>query len=294
MRQGQRRAGARRRPRSPPGTRARTTRTPGTVRNAPGRPDAAATRPPDRALRREPARRRSAMACRLAGEPSRRLGLGGARWPSLRADRPLVARPGRLASSSTGRTCRSRPTRSSPRGRPEAARVLAAAGAQVLVAPAAAYGASGEHEGFPGTISIGHEALHAAARRARPLGLPMGGAAWSSSTATAATCRPSRRPSTCCATRAGRWRGPRATCPVPTPTPGAPRRPCCCNLAPGRCGVDLIEAGATDPGHRADAAAARRGRRRGRPNGVLGDPPAARRGGRPAVRRARRPPGRAS
>ncbi|WP_312881131.1 mycofactocin biosynthesis peptidyl-dipeptidase MftE [Thermomonospora cellulosilytica] len=32
---------------------------------------------------------------------------------------------------------------------------------QVLVAPAIAYGASGEHAGFPGTISIGHEALHA-------------------------------------------------------------------------------------------------------------------------------------
>lgn len=31
----------------------------------------------------------------------------------------------------------------------------------VLVAPAVEYGASGEHGGFPGTISIGHEALHA-------------------------------------------------------------------------------------------------------------------------------------
>jgi mycofactocin system creatininase family protein len=30
-----------------------------------------------------------------------------------------------------------------------------------LVAPAIAYGASGEHAAFPGTISIGHEALHA-------------------------------------------------------------------------------------------------------------------------------------
>ncbi|MGP4028756.1 mycofactocin biosynthesis peptidyl-dipeptidase MftE [Actinomadura sp. 3N407] len=37
----------------------------------------------------------------------------------------------------------------------------AQAGGQVLVAPAIAYGASGEHAGFPGTISIGHEALHA-------------------------------------------------------------------------------------------------------------------------------------
>jgi creatinine amidohydrolase len=36
-----------------------------------------------------------------------------------------------------------------------------AAGPGVLVAPAVAFGASGEHEGFPGTMSIGHEALHA-------------------------------------------------------------------------------------------------------------------------------------
>ncbi|MGU3293495.1 mycofactocin biosynthesis peptidyl-dipeptidase MftE [Williamsia sp. M5A3_1d] len=30
---------------------------------------------------------------------------------------------------------------------------------QMLIAPALAYGASGEHEDFPGTVSIGHEAL---------------------------------------------------------------------------------------------------------------------------------------
>ncbi|MEV6772005.1 mycofactocin biosynthesis peptidyl-dipeptidase MftE [Nocardia sp. NPDC051030] len=35
---------------------------------------------------------------------------------------------------------------------------LAAARAQVLVAPAIAYGSSGEHEGFPGTLSIGQHA----------------------------------------------------------------------------------------------------------------------------------------
>jgi creatinine amidohydrolase len=44
-------------------------------------------------------------------------------------------------------------------------RVAAAVGARVaaaaslLVAPPVGYGASGEHEGFPGTVSIGHEAL---------------------------------------------------------------------------------------------------------------------------------------
>jgi creatinine amidohydrolase len=35
----------------------------------------------------------------------------------------------------------------------------AASDTDLLVAPTVAYGASGEHEGFPGTVSIGHEAL---------------------------------------------------------------------------------------------------------------------------------------
>ena len=41
----------------------------------------------------------------------------------------------------------------------EVARRLDAAGVRVMVAPTLSYGASGEHEDFPGTISIGHEAL---------------------------------------------------------------------------------------------------------------------------------------
>ena len=40
-----------------------------------------------------------------------------------------------------------------------AAERLDATGVRVLVAPSLNYGASGEHEGFPGTVSIGHEAL---------------------------------------------------------------------------------------------------------------------------------------
>lgn len=36
---------------------------------------------------------------------------------------------------------------------------LAAARDDVLIAPAVAYGSSGEHAGFPGTLSIGQEAL---------------------------------------------------------------------------------------------------------------------------------------
>jgi len=40
-----------------------------------------------------------------------------------------------------------------------AAAVAARAAGPVLVAPPVAYGASGEHEGFAGTVSVGHEAL---------------------------------------------------------------------------------------------------------------------------------------
>jgi mycofactocin precursor peptide peptidase len=41
------------------------------------------------------------------------------------------------------------------------ARRAGAADPALLVAPPLTYGASGEHEGFPGTLSIGHEALRA-------------------------------------------------------------------------------------------------------------------------------------
>ncbi|MDO7868479.1 mycofactocin biosynthesis peptidyl-dipeptidase MftE [Nocardioides jiangxiensis] len=37
---------------------------------------------------------------------------------------------------------------------------LRAAGVHAVAAPALPYGASGEHEHFPGTVDIGHEALH--------------------------------------------------------------------------------------------------------------------------------------
>jgi creatinine amidohydrolase len=43
-----------------------------------------------------------------------------------------------------------------------ARRVAAAAGPPVVLAPAFGYGASGEHEDFPGTLSLGHRALTAA------------------------------------------------------------------------------------------------------------------------------------
>ncbi len=57
--------------------------------------------------------------------------------------------------SSMGRTCRWRPTRRSPSPSPPAP---PPSGRSVIVAPALPYGSSGEHAGFPGTISIGQEA----------------------------------------------------------------------------------------------------------------------------------------
>ena len=87
--------------------------------------------------------------------------LGLRPWPSLRADRPLVLVPvGSVEQHGPHLPLATDAIVAAAVAR-EAARVLAARGAQVVVAPTAAYGASGEHEGFPGTMSIGHEALHA-------------------------------------------------------------------------------------------------------------------------------------
>ncbi len=87
--------------------------------------------------------------------------LGLRAWPSLRSDRPLVLVPvGSVEQHGPHLPLVTDAIVASAVAR-EAARVLAARGVQVVVAPTAAYSASGEHEGFPGTMSIGHEALHA-------------------------------------------------------------------------------------------------------------------------------------
>ena len=72
-------------------------------------------------------------------------------WSSCRSAR----------SSSTGRTCRSTPTPSSPRPSPSAWRGAArtAPGSR----PRSAYGASGEHQGFPGTLLDRHRGAAARA-----------------------------------------------------------------------------------------------------------------------------------
>jgi creatinine amidohydrolase len=85
-----------------------------------------------------------------------RIELARATWPAVPADGPLVLVP-------VGSTEQHGPhlplTTDSVVARAVADRVAARLPGPVLVAPNLAYGNSGEHAGFPGTISIGHEAL---------------------------------------------------------------------------------------------------------------------------------------
>jgi creatinine amidohydrolase len=82
--------------------------------------------------------------------------LGEARWPELdgRQDITLLVPVGSVEQHGPHLPL-STDTRIA-----EAVACLAA-GPAVLVAPSINYGASGEHESFPGTVSIGHEALQA-------------------------------------------------------------------------------------------------------------------------------------
>ncbi|HEY8481800.1 MAG TPA: mycofactocin biosynthesis peptidyl-dipeptidase MftE [Spirillospora sp.] len=87
--------------------------------------------------------------------------LGGAAWPDVRG-RPLVLVPVGSTEQHGPHLPLSTDTVIAEAVASRAAAVLRARGAgPVTVAPAIAYGASGEHAGFPGTISIGHEALRA-------------------------------------------------------------------------------------------------------------------------------------
>ena len=87
--------------------------------------------------------------------------LAGAAWPDVRAD-PLVLLPVGATEQHGPHLPLSTDTVIAQAVAERAAGVLRPrAGGQVLVAPAMAYGSSGEHAGFPGTMSIGHEALYA-------------------------------------------------------------------------------------------------------------------------------------
>jgi mycofactocin system creatininase family protein len=87
------------------------------------------------------------------------LGLGQQRWPRVDPGEPLLLVPvgsveqhGPHLPLATDTMVANAVTRA-------AAERLDATGVRVLVAPSVNYGASGEHKDFPGTVSIGHEAL---------------------------------------------------------------------------------------------------------------------------------------
>lgn len=101
--------------------------------------------------------------------------LGGAAWPDVGAA-PLVLLPTGsteqhgphlplstdtlIARAVADRAAKALSTGALSTGAPSTGALSTGAG-PVVVAPALPYGASGEHAGFPGTVSIGHEALHA-------------------------------------------------------------------------------------------------------------------------------------
>ena len=81
------------------------------------------------------------------------------RWPVLDANRPLLLVPIGSTEQHGPALPLGADTMIATSVTQEVARRLVDDGHHALVAPALGYGASGEHEGFPGTISIGQEAL---------------------------------------------------------------------------------------------------------------------------------------
>lgn len=82
--------------------------------------------------------------------------LGGRTWTGLDGMRTLLVPVGSLEQHGPHL-----PLDTDARIATALARRVAGDDPAVAVAPAVAYGASGEHEGFPGTLSIGHGALRA-------------------------------------------------------------------------------------------------------------------------------------
>ncbi|MBN9109036.1 MAG: mycofactocin biosynthesis peptidyl-dipeptidase MftE [Pseudonocardia sp.] len=76
-------------------------------------------------------------------------------WPQLRSTRPTLLVP----VGSVEQHGPHLPLDTDVRIAEAVAAGMLAAEPSLVVAPAVAYGAAGEHEGFPGTVSIGHDAL---------------------------------------------------------------------------------------------------------------------------------------
>jgi mycofactocin system creatininase family protein len=85
--------------------------------------------------------------------------LGSRRWPQLDAARPLVLVPVGSTEQHGPHLPLATDTMIAEAVAWAVCDRLVRGGAAVTVAPAVAYGASGEHEAFPGTVSIGHDAL---------------------------------------------------------------------------------------------------------------------------------------
>lgn len=81
------------------------------------------------------------------------------RWPVLDGNRPLLLVPVGSTEQHGPALPLGTDTMIATSVTQEVARRLVDDGHHVLVAPAVGYGSSGEHEDFPGTISIGREAL---------------------------------------------------------------------------------------------------------------------------------------
>lgn len=141
----------------------------------------------------------------------------------------------------------------------------------VAVAPAVTYGASGEHEAFPGTVSIGHDALRLLLiEHARSACRWAGGVVFvNGHGGNVATLRE--------VIALLRYEGRRATwvaCAPPDGDPHAGRTETSLllHLAPGTVALERAEAGATGPLAELLPALRRDGVRSVSANGVLGDP----------------------
>ncbi|WP_299052627.1 mycofactocin biosynthesis peptidyl-dipeptidase MftE [uncultured Nocardioides sp.] len=152
-----------------------------------------------------------------------------------------------------------------------AAERLVAEGRAVAVAPTLSYGASGEHEDFPGTVSIGHEALYlllvelgrSACRWAQGVVFVNGhGGNVPTLKRAVALLRHEGRPVA--------WTG----CGVPGGDAHAGRTETSIlrHLAPWSVQPGLAEPGVTTPARELMAELVARGVRAVSPNGVLGDP----------------------
>lgn len=211
------------------------------------------------------------MGASSSGEPSRRLGLGGARWPTLEGDPPLVLVPiGSLEQHGPHLPLATDSMLACAATREVAVR-LDASGVRALVAPALAYGASGEHEDFPGTVSIGHEALYlllvelgrSACRWATGLVFVNGhGGNVPTLVSAVTTLRDEGRPAA--------WTGFGVL--GGDAHAGRTETSLLRHLAPWTVRVDLAEAGATEPIDQLMPRLRSVGVRTVSPNGVLGDP----------------------